>query len=132
VAKSITKIPKKIPGIDVASVITSMLDTIKEVKRIKETEETKRVAIIHETKVQLEKIRSEKEILIKYFELSFNERENNFNQLFKALDKAIDKGKIETIEMTLSVIQKTIETNPISNYKEFRNNLLDSSKELEI
>ena len=83
-----------------------------EYKKILQQERTKREHIETWKEINLKAIEAKQDIFIKYLELSFDERKNNFKRLFKILDTAVKKEDIQTIANTLDAIVKLAQENP--------------------
>lgn len=100
-----------------------------------EQEITKREAIQAWKEVELARINATREILITHLESSFDERKNNFQELFKKLDTAIEKEDAQLIGNTLSVIVEIAKSNPFCQLAEnnfIREALGDPNKKIDI
>jgi hypothetical protein len=120
----VKNIPAKAP-LDPTSLVKGLLEmanVAKDYLNTRETEITKREEIRHNADVQIEKIRSQKEVFFKFIEVEYAERSKVYENLFEELDKGIEKGNDKLIEGALSAIITQIKTNPIENFrKNFEN-----------
>lgn len=74
---------------DASIVLDRMLNAVGEWQHIVETERSKRAAIEADERKWLAAIEADRQALITYLDRSFDERSENFRQLFNALDRAI-------------------------------------------
>ena len=80
---------------------------------IAQQERTKREMIANWKEIGLEKIATQKQILMQYLDKTFEERKENFSQFFNALDKGIDSGNIEIVNAALNGIVNLAKTSPL-------------------
>jgi hypothetical protein len=85
-----------------------------------ETERTKRKAIEAQERMEIEKIRAQKELLREYFGEAFKERRENFDKLFDALDKGIESNNLELIAGTLGAIVDIAKSSPIKHLQKMK------------
>ena len=72
--------------------------------------------IIREQEVtRRQSIQANREIILTYLELSFDERETNFKKLFEVLDGAIEKDNIQVIAGTLNAITDLAKSSPFKD-----------------
>lgn len=111
----IKKIPTTapIPHTQVVTSLQSLYQSFNTYRSLREQEKTKRVAIEQEAKVAIEHIRAETEVIKDYFEKTYKERRQNFDQLFALLDKALDKGDEAAMQATLSGIIEITRQSPL-------------------
>lgn len=115
-------------GLDVSLKMASMaLNTLKDICNTQAIEETKREGIRASRDVQVEMIRAQKEVLIKYLECSFSERDKALDMYFHALDLSLKSGDQQAVLMSLNSIVATLSTSPLAAYKEVERALFDDS-----
>ena len=96
----------------------SLIDSYYSYKALCETEATKREQIAAERDAYVAKIEAQRQMLENYFAYSFKERRENFDQLFKALDKAIEKGDDTAINGVLTSMVTLFKESPLAQAKE--------------
>ncbi|WP_341733692.1 hypothetical protein [Microcoleus sp. EPA2] len=89
-----------------------------EYKQIAEQERTKRREIKAWEKESLAKIKAQRDLLMEYLDRSFDERSQNFNQLFDVVDRAIASGNNEQLGLALDSITELAKSSP---FKELAN-----------
>jgi hypothetical protein len=110
-------------------VFDEIMEVIKEYLNIREIEETKRREIEAIENITIQEIKTKREILIKYLELSFDERSNNFKRLFDTVDSAVSSHDNQTLALTLNSIVELAKSSPfkdIANLSNVRLALEDS------
>lgn len=113
------KLPKPTPMMALDG-LKMVLGAVQENHRISETEQTKRHEITAFKETELERIRSQRDVMKDYFERTFSEREKNFDNLFQALDKGIESNNSQVIEQSLSTIIKIAEDSPLKQIKKLK------------
>ena len=93
-------LPKPSPT-QVVSGLKMVVEEYYKNKRVQAEEETKRLAIDKASKVELERIRTQREIMEQYLTGMFAERKQMIARLFDALDKGIDNGNDMVIQQSL-------------------------------
>ena len=108
--------------VDVVNAFTDPLECVREVVtactdylKIAEEERTKRQEIKAWEKATITDINARRDFLIKYLELSFDERAKNFRQLFNVVDKAIDNGDNQQLEKALNSITELAKSSPFKD-----------------
>lgn len=89
-------------------------DWVKEVQRAS----VQRADIAAWEKVQTNKIRSQREVLLKALDLTFDERRENFRRMFDGLDRAMNGGDAAQAASLLESITDLARTSP---FKELAN-----------
>jgi ribonucleotide reductase alpha subunit len=92
-----------------------------EYKTIAEEERTKRAAISAWEKTRLAEIKAQRDLLIGYLEKSFDERKNNFQQLFETVDKAIANNDNQQLALSLDTIVKLAQSSPFQDLADIDN-----------
>lgn len=116
-SKVVGKVTKGALGKGVAAV--NPMDVLKEItkayteyKRVKETEKTKRREITSWERTNIERIRSQRQILLRYLDLSFDERRKNFERMFNVLDECVRKGDLQSLAATLESVVDLAKSSP--------------------
>jgi len=97
--------------------LVEMATSVKDYLNTRETEITKREAIKHNANVQIEKIRSQKEIVLKFIEAEYAERSKVYEKFFVELDKAIETNNDRLVEVVMTGIITQIKENPLERFK---------------
>jgi hypothetical protein len=112
----------KVNHVDVVNSLTDPLESVREIVKactdylkIAEEERTKRQEIKAWEKATIADINARRDVLIKYLERSFDERANNFRQLFNVVDKAIDNGDNEELALALHSITELAKSSPFKD-----------------
>lgn len=101
-------------GVCLQDIVASYL----QYQAIVEEEKGKRRDIAAWEASTLKTIESQREIFLRYLDRSFDEREKNFEHLFKALDKAIASENNESLALILTEIRDLAKSSP---FKELQN-----------
>lgn len=108
-------------GADALSAINEIISAFTEYKRIAEEERTKRCEILAWEKATVDNIRAQRDLLIGYLDNSFDERSENFQNLFEGIDQAIISNNNEQLAFLLNAVVELAKSNPF-------NDLADLSK----
>jgi len=104
-----------------------LFDTYQKNHEVNEVEKTKRKNIEAMKETELKKITSQKELITKVIDFEYSERDKNFDNLFKVLDKTLELDNNEIIKSVLNTIENIAKTPPKLNAKKFLNDYNDSS-----
>lgn len=77
-------------GLGATALVDQIVGAVNEWVQIHETETTKRELIRAQENRVIAEIQARRELFITYLDRSFDERERAFNELFRALDRAMD------------------------------------------
>jgi hypothetical protein len=77
-------------GLDAMAVVNQIVGAVTEWVQVHETETTKRELIRAQESIVISEIQARRELFVTYLDRSFDERERAFNELFRALDRAMD------------------------------------------
>lgn len=116
VTKRVGKVIKK--GTDVINpieVIKDITEAYYSYKEISESEKTKRQQIKSWERVNVDRIRAQREILMRYLDQSFDERKENFKRLFNILDQCIEQGNTESLALTLKSVIDLARSSPFKD-----------------
>ncbi|MGD1716964.1 hypothetical protein [Dapis sp. BLCC M172] len=83
--------------------------------KIAEEEQTKRRGIQAWEKTTITKIHAQRDLLMEYLERSFDERANNFSQMFDVVDRAIATGNNEQLALILDSITRLAQSSPFKD-----------------
>ncbi|AFZ17954.1 hypothetical protein [Allocoleopsis franciscana] len=112
---------KKIPiavmdvGADAAQCLRAVVEAYTEYKIVAEQEQTKRREIEKWEKEAITSIQSQRDIIIKYLERSFDERSETFRILFGIVDQAMRDGNNEQLGTALDSITKIAQSSPFKD-----------------
>ncbi|HCF56985.1 MAG TPA: hypothetical protein DFS52_03185 [Myxococcales bacterium] len=104
--------PKKgTSTVAVGDVITG-IKTIAECVRDIEKERTQQTKLREDARVEVERIHALREVLLDYLQRSFDERSENFRQLFDRLDLAIESDNVQLAAVVLDSVVKLADSSP--------------------
>jgi hypothetical protein len=94
-------------------VLSNVVDLLKECRRVEEEGAVRRHAIDAWQRVELEKIRSDREMIEKVMTRTFDERAENFKQLFRVIDQAMESNSHEQLTLGLEAFVRVAQANPL-------------------
>jgi hypothetical protein len=97
---------------DAKEVLNGLVAMAGEVQKFTEVQKTKRKDIESKRDIMVEKIKSQKEMLLSYLEKSFDERKDNFAKLFSLVDNAIENNNMQQLALGLDSINKLADSSP--------------------
>lgn len=83
--------------------------------KVAEAEKTKRRNIEAWEQVTLAEIQTKRDFLIGYLDRSFDERTNNFQSLFQAVDRAMSSGNNQQLGLALHAIVELAKSSPFKD-----------------
>lgn len=102
------RVAKGIPIADVLKGIKEVADCVREIAKQK----TEQARIDSEARVEIERVRGVKEVLMSYLDASFAERRQNFDALFLRLDRALESDNLAAASATLSALVQLADSSP--------------------
>jgi hypothetical protein len=99
-------------SINPAECLQQLMLAYTEYKIVAEQEQTKRREIEAWEKTTLAEIKAKRDVLITYLEHSFDERSENFRQLFQIVDSSISTGNNEQLVLALHSITELAKSSP--------------------
>jgi hypothetical protein len=97
-------IGKGVTAINPVQCVKEISNAYAKYRQIQAEETTKRRQIEAWEKVSLKKIKTQRDLLMEYLDRTFDERKENFSNLFNILDKAVENGNAQSITMALKSI----------------------------
>lgn len=97
---------------DLVTVFKNIYNNTLESIKFCEEQKTERVKIEEESKQRIERIHAQRDFLITYLEKTFDERKQQFDHYFIALDKAIDRNDPQMMAMCLNSISSLALSSP--------------------
>jgi hypothetical protein len=98
-----------------AQCLNEIVQAWSEYSKIAEEETTKRREIDAQEKITLAEVQSKRDFLVGYLERSFDERANNFQSLFKAVDQAMLSGDNQQLSLVLHSIVELAQSSPFKD-----------------
>jgi hypothetical protein len=101
-----------------AGKLAGVMDALKGLKAIAESirdvqkERTEQTRLREQAHVNVERIHAIRDVLMAYLDRSFDERHDNFRQLFGNLDKAIDSNNTQLAAVVLDSVVKLANSSP--------------------
>ncbi len=102
-------------GADASQCLRAVVEAYTEYKIVAEEERTKRRVIEAWEKTKIAEIKANRDVLIKYLELSFDERANNFRFLFEKVDQAMADGDNNQLTLALHSITEIAKSSPFKD-----------------
>jgi len=101
-------------AMDGMAVFREVLGAVDEWVRVHEAETTKRAIIAARERALVEEIGARRDLFLTYLDRSFDERESTFEQLFRALDVALQQGP-EQVGLVLGSITALAAKSPFAD-----------------
>jgi hypothetical protein len=110
---SVKKTPPigKAPAVGIADVLAG-IKTVAECVRDIQKERTEQTRLRESARVEVERIHAMRDVLLDYLDRSFDERRDNFRQLFERLDGAIEKDNVQLAAAVLDSVVKLADSSP--------------------
>jgi hypothetical protein len=102
------------------SAINDIAGHVQQWRTIKEQEKTKRHDISANRDIIIEDIRARRDVFIKSLEMNYRERATVYDNLFKALDSALESGNVDMASLAMGGIVEQIKNNPLPSFGEFQ------------
>lgn len=113
--KNLHKIIAFLPTTDAVKVIC---EAYQDCQKVAEVEQTNRKEIEANKKIELEKIKATRQVLLAYLDQKFEERSHAFEQLFSQADKAINNNDNERLNIILSSVVELAKSSPFNDLKD--------------
>jgi hypothetical protein len=94
---------KMVSGLDAVWVVREIVATANHWIDVHETEVTKRSVIAAREHTLIEEIHARRDLFLTYLDRSFDEREMNFTELFRALDRALASDSASVASVLASI-----------------------------
>ncbi len=101
----------KVPLAAIGEVLDG-IKTVAECVRDIQKEHTEQIRLRESARVEVERIHAMRDVLLDYLDRSFDERRNNFQQLFERLDSAIAADNAQLATAVLDSVVKLAEASP--------------------
>lgn len=113
-------VPAKVDkGTAALELLNTFVDKTNETVRFIEEQETKRTVIRNVAKVRIAEINAMRDCFKTYLDKTFDERRYLFQREFDALDKALEKGNVESVAFILDNITDLAKSSPFKNLSDF-------------
>lgn len=116
--KQVPGLAKSIAAANPAQLVAALrhlTDACHEWAIIREQERTKRAGIEAQRDVFIEKIRSDREVLVSHLRGRFEQQGRALDGLFQALDTALVSGNPDLVGMMLTSIVETVKISPLGD-----------------
>ncbi|OOF38243.1 hypothetical protein BKK49_10130 [Rodentibacter rarus] len=114
--------------LDTKNAYQQLLDCYKQCQNVKQRERTNREEIRSDRDVNLARIKAQKDILELYLKETFSERRTILNEMFKALDKGLETGDLQIINMSLGGILHIAEKSPLTQARQMLEDVKNPDK----
>ena len=103
-----------------------------EYAKVVQQEKTERAKIRAKRDVAVAAISAQKDVLLKYFELRFKERETALSQFFVQFNEAVKARNDRLLDIALHGILEIVKDNPLKDFAEFRKQMAKPDFMLEL
>ena len=135
VVKATVKRRAKVPARGSTAALKAPGDAVRaciEYAKILETEKTERARIRAKRDVAVEAIRSQRDLILKYFELRFAERRQALAKFFEQLGRGARTQDDVILDVALKGIVTIVKDNPLNDFDAFRQSMADPDQLLEL
>lgn len=105
---------KALGGADALAAFRQVTDAVQEYLKLRETEETRRAQIESYKVLESERIRAAERVLSDYFSKVFDERAEQFEEMWARLDKAAEAGDGPAVAQLLNSIVSLAQKSPLA------------------
>ena len=117
------KVAKSISGASLLDGLKSVHKAHSAYKTLLQQERTKRLAIIAERDVSIERIQAQRDIIKQALADTFELRKTGLNAQIKAMDRALDSGNVHALHVVLDAMVKTIQNSPFKDISDMKQQL---------
>lgn len=114
---------KQVPGLSLLEGLGRMHQAHSDYQKLREQEQTKRVAILADRDATLEQIRAQRDVIQQALAEAFELRKTGLQAQINAMDKAIDSGNVEALHVVMDGMVKTIQSTPFKDIADMREQL---------
>ncbi|MFV0142049.1 MULTISPECIES: hypothetical protein [Empedobacter] len=100
---------------EAAFVLKELITLAGEVEKFSEVQKTKRKEIEAQRDAYVAKINAQKVVMLAYLDRTFDERKNNFENLFKIVDHALENNNMQQLALGLDSINNLAATSPFKD-----------------
>ncbi|HAP24486.1 MAG TPA: hypothetical protein DCR74_02270 [Achromobacter sp.] len=94
-------------------------------QKLREEERTKRLAILADRDVTIERIRAQHDTIKTALADTFNLRKTGLEAQIRAMDKALESGNVAALHVVLDGMVKTIQSSPFKDIADMREKFSD-------
>ncbi len=109
--------PGAFNAFEMAAVAQKISSDLKEYLLIVETERTKRLEIKSSYQAEVKRIDALRGVFETFLDRSFEERQKNFEELFRIIRKSMEKNDLHTLEITLAAAVEIAKVSPLAEAK---------------
>lgn len=120
-------VAKPVPGVSLMEGLGRMHQAHSDYQKLREQEQTKRVAILADRDATIEQLRAQRDVIKQALSESFELRKTGLQAQINAMDKAIDSGNVEALHVVMDGMVKTIQSSPFKDMADMREQLSDKS-----
>ena len=106
--------PGAFNAFEMAAVAQKISSDLKEYLLIVETERTKRLEIKSSYQAEVKRIDALRDVFETFLDRSFEERQKNFEELFRIIRKSMEKNDLHTLEITLAAAVEIAKVSPLA------------------
>lgn len=93
---------------DALEVFRSVAECVRDIEKAR----TEQVRLREDARVEVERVHAMRDVLMKHLDRSFDERQENFRQLFARLDGAIAANNVQLAAVVLDSVVKLADASP--------------------
>ncbi|WP_313697248.1 hypothetical protein [Achromobacter sp.] len=116
---------KAVPGGSLVDGIQRMHQAHSDYQKLREEERTKRLAILADRDVTIERIRAQHDTIKTALADTFNLRKTGLEAQIRAMDKALESGNVAALHVVLDGMVKTIQSSPFKDIADMREKFSD-------
>lgn len=116
---------KTVPGVSLVEGIQGVHQAHADFQKLREEERTKRLAILVERDVNIERIRAQQDAIKTALADTFNLRKTGLEAMIRAMDEALESGNVDALHVVLDGMVKTIQTSPFKDIADMREKFSD-------
>lgn len=103
-----------VPQADALAALNNVVEATREYLRLREEHTTQRARLDAYATLETERIRTGERLLADYFDRVFEERSDNFNEMWSRLDTAAEQGDDDAVRTMLGGIVQLAQASPLS------------------
>jgi len=106
--------PGAFNAFEMTAIAQKISSDLKEYLSIVETERTKRLEIKSSYQAEVKRIDALRGVFETFLDRSFEERQSNFEELFRVIRKSMEKNDLHTLEITLAAAVEIAKVSPLA------------------
>lgn len=100
---------------DIAAVFREMINAKKEYEITKETEATKRQAILADYKLKMQKLSDRRELITEVLQQEYSLRKETINKMFDEMKQAYEDGNTDIVLQAMKSVEGIVKESPLKD-----------------